>query len=420
MPALACPTIATGTPSQLNFDTAQVVVVRQGERTTFSVSINPQGDSQAFALVMPVPELLAGDQIRIIDADIFAELNGYTAPRHVPDAGCGYSRTYGYCGDSGGMAMEDGEAGGGGYSDVEIEASYLVGSYEITILSAEESGELNRWLDDHGYYLPDGARERLEEYIEAGSYFMVAKVSEEAQLADGSPLTPLQVSYNSPVFAIPIRLAALSAIEEQDMVIYTLTDYDQGQVAISNYPQATLNGGCIWDKDSTDFTAFYEGEVDRAMAAEEGAAWISEFSFDAGNCNPCTDYYFSDPARFEELGFQGVDEGGWPWVTRLRVRYSKETADQDLTLYSSSMQPQTTMSFADDSEGNRYCIESYCDGTDAEDPPAPEPIDCEEGGLSDEDEEGFKGGMGCATAPSAGLFSALGALAALGLRRRRA
>jgi MYXO-CTERM domain-containing protein len=308
---------------------------------------------------------------------------------------------------------------------VEIEASYLVGSYEITILSAEESGELNRWLDDHAYYLPDGARERLEEYIEAGSYFMVAKVSEEAQLADGSPLTPLQVSYNSPVFAIPIRLAALSAIEDQDMVIYTLTDYDQGRVAISNYPQAELNGGCIWDKDTSDFTAFYEGEVDRAMAAQEGAAWISEFSFAAGDCNPCTDYYFGDPTRFEDLGFRGVDEGAWPWVTRLRVRYSRETADQDLTLYSSSMQPQTTMSFADDSEGNRHCIESYCDGTDAEDPPAPEPVDCDTGednhpGLSDEKDVGFKGGMGCATAPTASLFTALGALAALGLRRRRA
>jgi hypothetical protein len=88
LPALACPTIATGTPSQLNFDTAQVVVVRQGTRTTFSVSIHPQGDPQAFALVMPLPELLPADQIRTIDPRAFVELNGFTAPRHVSDAGC--------------------------------------------------------------------------------------------------------------------------------------------------------------------------------------------------------------------------------------------------------------------------------------------------------------------------------------------
>ncbi len=38
--AFACPTIATGTPSGLRFDIAQVAIVREEGRTTFSVSIN--------------------------------------------------------------------------------------------------------------------------------------------------------------------------------------------------------------------------------------------------------------------------------------------------------------------------------------------------------------------------------------------
>ena len=65
--ALPCPTVATGTPSSLSFDTAQVAIVRQDNRTTFSVSINPVGDPQAFALVMPVPEVLAQDEVTTLD-----------------------------------------------------------------------------------------------------------------------------------------------------------------------------------------------------------------------------------------------------------------------------------------------------------------------------------------------------------------
>lgn len=86
--AYACPTVVNGTPNALNFDVAQVVVVREGQRTTFTVSINPFGEGQGFALVMPVPEVLDESEVRTIDGDIFARLDAFTAPRRVTDAGC--------------------------------------------------------------------------------------------------------------------------------------------------------------------------------------------------------------------------------------------------------------------------------------------------------------------------------------------
>lgn len=43
--ALACPTVATGTPNELTYDIARTAIVRQGDRTTFTVSINPEGQS---------------------------------------------------------------------------------------------------------------------------------------------------------------------------------------------------------------------------------------------------------------------------------------------------------------------------------------------------------------------------------------
>ncbi len=342
--ATACPTIATGTPSQAQ---------------------------------LPVHTVLAEDEIRTLDSEVFHHLDGYMAPRRVADAGCGYvSYVPCYEGDTDTDADSDSDTDMDVEAGVDVEASYLVGSYAISILSAEESSGLQTWLDTNGYYLPEGAVERLAEYIEAGSYFFVAKVSEEATSADGTPLMPLQVSYESESISIPIRLAALSAVESQDMVIYAITDASESRVGLSNYTEVTVPDQCVWGKYvDGDFSADQAATFDRAWAAAGEAAWASEFSNYAGDCNPCTDYnpfngtYEGD--ILEELGFVGPfveGQAGWPWVTRLHMRYDRETAIADLMLYPSGIQEADVLSYADDTIGNRDCIHSYCDGSATEDP----------------------------------------------------
>ena len=111
-----------------------------------------------------------------------------------------------------------------GRRGVTVEAEYLVGDYEITILSATESGALFTWLTDHSYSLTPAVVPALEAYIAEGMYFMAARVSEGAAAADGAALPPLQVRYDSAAFSIPLKLAALSSPGEQDMIRYTLMD----------------------------------------------------------------------------------------------------------------------------------------------------------------------------------------------------
>jgi uncharacterized protein (TIGR03382 family) len=356
-PAFGCPTIATGTTSPLQFDVAQVAIVRQDGRTTFSVSVNPTGTAQEFALVMPVPEVLTQDQVRTLDSKLFATLNGYTAPRHVNDAGC----ASGGDADSDIDADTDTDTDGGAGADVEIEAFYLVGEYAVTILSAQESSALFTWLDDRGYSLPDGAEDRLGEYIEAGSFFLAAKVADTAALADGSPLSPLQIAYDSPLFSIPIRLATLNSPGEQDMVIYAIVDEAEGRVGIANYPEVFIEDTCMWGEAAIDdFADFYEDHYTAAWEVAESAAWGVEFSGGLNDCNPCTDTY-PTAELLEELGFRGAFEDHY--MTRLHVRYTTEQATQDLSLYSSGIKSALTTSFADETFLNKKCIEFYCDGT---------------------------------------------------------
>ena len=61
---------------------------------------------------------------------------------------------------------------------VTIEAKYLVGEYDILILSAKESSGLRSWLTENGYKLPAGAEEVLEPYIRSNMKFFVVKVNE--------------------------------------------------------------------------------------------------------------------------------------------------------------------------------------------------------------------------------------------------
>ncbi|MFZ5478285.1 MAG: DUF2330 domain-containing protein [Myxococcota bacterium] len=397
--ALACPTIATGTPSPLSFDVAQVAIVRQGERTTFSVSVNPAGDPQEFALVLPVPTVLAEDEIATLDPQIFARLDGYSAPRHVADAGCPRrgGNTYSLSDDA------DSESGGGDDDGgVDVEAEYLVGEYQIVILSAEESAGLQDWLDANGYYLPEGAEPRLAEYIEAGSYFLAAKVAADAALANGASLSPLQISYTSDVFSIPIRLATLNSPGEQDMVIYAIGDVADGQVGIASYPEFDVPDRCVWgDPAADDFAAFYHQQFTAAWTEVGDAGWTREFAGAPYDCNPCTGVYISEEDVLA-LGFAGD-----PWshhLTRIRMRYTPEQADVDLMLYGSGVYEPEVTSYADDAEMNYGCVETFCDGT-LTIPPDDE----------DDDEPGRRGI--CGTPASASVIGVL--MAAMAARRRR-
>ncbi len=400
-PADACPTVATGTPSQLSFDVAQVAIVRQDNRTTFSVSINPYGDKQSFALVLPVSTILEQDEIQTLDADIFARLNAYSAPMHVNDAGCPQ--------DSGNYALDAGESDSDtdsdSDSDVEVEANYLVGEYEVTILSSTESSGLQDYLDQKGFFLPAGADERLAEYIDAGSYFLTAKVADEAAEANGLPLSPLQISYESDIFAIPIRLATLNSPGVQDMVIYALNDVGDGKVGLANYTEFDVPDRCIWgDAASEDFDTFYEDHFVESWEAEKTGAWTVEYAGQPYDCNPCTGYNLTE----EDVAMLGFRGDYWNHhLSRLRFRYTPDQATEDLVLYHTQIYEPTQTVFADDLEMNYGCVDSFCDGTPTQD---------DDGGL--DLGEAPDAACGCST----GLSPAWLGLAAAALpwaRRRR-
>ncbi len=413
-----CGTYVGGAGAELYADVAEVAIVRQGTKTTLTMSNDVHGNFSDFAMVLPVPEVVEEGMVNVIDPSVFDRLDQYSEPRLVEyECADFYDREdemdFATAEDGG---DDTGGAGGG----VDVEAEYIVGEYEIVVLSAEQSTALFTWLNDNGYEVPDASKVMLQEYIDAGMYFMAAKVYEDAGVEPGDTLSPLQLIYDSESFSIPIRLGTLNARGPQDLIVYAINSYSDGRVAISSYPEFEVEDECLWQQEGDEeFGAYYARRFEETWELADKAAWVTEYAWGGSGCDPCT----GTPPDEQDLYTLGYEEDYRTvydvYFTRLHMRYTAEQAKTDVGLYHTGLDEQTQQryirheTFLED----RYPI---CElGWD------PTPGSCDDAGDDPSEDDGFvfdgddddKGGLfGCSASGTAAV--GLWALVALGVRRR--
>ena len=318
-------------------EASKVVMARDGDRTTITMANDYQGDLNEFAIVIPVPSVLQRDQIDVADPAIIDHLDAYSAPRLVE------YHDFDPCNipmpmttaapDS--VDFAAGSEGPANSLGVTIEAQYSVGEYDILILSADESAGLQLWLSANGYQVPPRAEPVLRQYLDAGMKFFVARVNLKEQTGLGfSYLRPLQISFASPNFMLPIHLGMINAAGPQELFVFALTR--QGRVEPANYPMRELPAGFnVPLYVENEFPAFYQALYDMAVENVEMRAVFLEYAWDMSWCDPCA----ADPLSVTELNALGADwvnnegsNGGAVdvFVTRMHLRYSAETFPEDL------------------------------------------------------------------------------------------
>ena len=336
-----CGTFIGGADATLYNEIAQVAIVRSGTQNILTLANDVQGNFDSFALVLPVPEVLAEDDIHVLEPALFDRLDQYTQPRLVqytcedfyypPQAGAGGGTDY----------NESADPNGG----VTVEAQYVVGEYEVVILSATQSEGLFIWLNDNGYAVPGQSMPLLEEYIDGGSLFLAAKVDASASIADGDMLSPLQLKYDSSVFQIPIRIGTLNSKSEQDLIVYAVNDYQEGAVGISNYPEFTIEDECMWESQGEEFGQYYTEKFREGYESMNDGAWTTEYAWGGGGCDPCT----GNPPDGNDLISLGVQEDRIHtsdyFFTRLHMRYTPQQADEEVMLYHSNISTQQQIRF---------------------------------------------------------------------------
>ncbi len=331
---------------------SQVILVRDGNKTIVTMYNDFKGNAKDFAMVIPVPVLLKKSDIKVVDQSIFQKLNDYSAPRLVEY----YDQNPCY-----GNEQEDNVrmlssevksvpmasvAKARKKYGVKIEAQYLVGEYDILILSAKESGGLKEWLLQNGYKIPAGAEEVLEPYIKSNLKFFVAKVNKQYnQQKGGAYLRPLQIKFSSPKFILPIRLGMANGDGDQDLIVYSFTK--RGRVECVNYRNVDMHTGTnIPLFVNENFDKFYTQAFTNKWNKEGKNIGLLEYAWDVSpvntlKCDPCV----GNPPNQQDLVQAGVWWlGGDPYdysdvddlgnsntfFTRIHFRYNRKSFPQDL------------------------------------------------------------------------------------------
>lgn len=340
---------------------SQVAIARDGDKTVVTMANDYQGEIKDFAIVVPVPTVLTKEQIRVAKPQIIQRLDAFSAPRLVEyfDADPCEERVFLESRPRSATLPVAPASLPQPISQnlgVTVEARYNVGEYDILILSAKESDGLATWLHQNGYKMPRGANTLLKPYIRQKMKFFVAKVNLEKFATNGYEfLRPLQISYQSPKFMLPIRLGMMNANQAQDLIVYILSPQGQGEV--TNYRTVKIPSNLnlpVYIK--SEFNDFYKSMFQTVYTKEDRKVAFLEYAWDMGSCDPCS----AEPLSAEELKEAGVfwlnqppvttpggNQNSFPsfppnfnqnnvYISRLHVRYTRDKFPEDLIFQTTS------------------------------------------------------------------------------------
>jgi hypothetical protein len=323
---------------------SEVILVRNGTRNVITMSSDFKGDLSEFAMVVPVPTVLAEKDIRVVERRIFDVMNNYSAPRLVnyyDNNPCGYDmRIYedSYSMAVPTMAKEELESKKlTTVKGVRIEAQYDIDEYNIIILSAKESDGLQIWLEANGYKVPESARQVLEPYVRSNMKFFLVKVNlDKVQNRNSEYLRPIQIRFDHAKFMLPLRLGMANSNGSQDMIVYALTT--EGRVECTNYRTVKMPT----DRNiplyvEPKFGDFYKSLFEKTYKQEGRNAVFLEYAWNvspytAVKCDPCGG---PPPVNYDfvEAGADWITQGNFNqtiFFTRLHVRYSRDKFPSDL------------------------------------------------------------------------------------------
>ena len=307
-----CGFYVSGSDADLYNNATMVVMMRDGTRTVLSMQNNYEGPAKDFAMVVPVPVVLAEEDVRTLPREIFDRVDQLAAPRLVeyweqdpcpPEYEEMYEDEMEMMSEPSPDAPRMKRSRAPRDLGVTIEAKFEVGEYQILILSAKESNGLETWLRQEKYNIPEGAAKVLRPYVADGMKFFVAKVNvEKVQFnGDQAMLSPLRFHYDSETFTLPIRLGMLNAKGPQDLIVHILSR--EVRYAVANYENRSIPTNLEVTNETRDnFAGFYASLFDSVLETHPRSV-VTEYAWAAGSCDPCP----TPALSMEELATLGAD-----------------------------------------------------------------------------------------------------------------
>jgi len=316
---------------------AGVFVVRDGTRTVLTMETVYDGPPEEVSMLIPVRTPIERDDVHTVPGHLFRNLDRRTAPkvRHVWPACRRRRRPVSMAARaSSDVASPFAESAPTREQieeeyDIDIVDEWEVQEYDITLLGAEQSAGLFRYLRDQDLALPSGGQEVLQAYIQNDFRFVLAKADPERahRLGDEMMLSPIQIEYQSDELQVPVRLGTLNSPGEQELLLYVLST--EGRFELANRPNVEAPTDLRLRADAAGSVAeLYESLTDEVFRRTPGAA-VTEFAHTLGSrIGRYHVQQFGIPSD-REARRRGTRER-WT-LTRIRHRYGKDL-DSDLTL----------------------------------------------------------------------------------------
>jgi hypothetical protein len=274
------------------------------------------------AWVIPVPH--APTKVEKADDAVFRDLDECSRPRFfqivnhgAPSGGMGCG-----CGGAGGpMSSESVPAG-----SIRIEGAGAAGIFDYTVLSADNTGVLLRWLADRNYAVPDTAEPVLRQYVDARWHWLAIRLRPEDARAPVLAPHPIRYTYDTSWYegrqiTFPLVISRPAADAESEIVLYVL-DAQRCRFMCRNWVNVEIGAGLKLDSSAPSGTN-YEALFREAV---QGHAFVTEFAAElrepmrAGNLNSA--------ALRTTMG----DRAGPMYLTRLRTVISPDRMDRDVVL----------------------------------------------------------------------------------------
>ncbi|MDQ3033888.1 MAG: DUF2330 domain-containing protein [Myxococcota bacterium] len=262
-----------------------VYAVEDDGSLTMTIRIVYQGTAAEFAWILPVPVLPL--DIAVGSEALFQSLAQATGPSFQSatrtDGVCRSEPACDYPMSSFGCAAESADAfPARGFADAAVGVSFdgggvtvvreeTVGPYETVVLSGGTAEELQTWLTDNGYDIPESSIPLMGEYVAARQLFVALRLRNGAMVSEIQPLV-LRMAETQP--CLPIRLTAIATVPDLPIAAYFLAD---APAVPTNYsllePPANdlrlWNGSLLW----TD-------HVSAAVDDAGGHAFVTDYAGD--------------------------------------------------------------------------------------------------------------------------------------------
>lgn len=187
----------------------KALIVFQDNREDLILQVKYDGASSDFAWLVPTPSRPSpGDAA----PQVFTDLHGLFEPK---SAGFGGGRAAGGFGGFGG--------------GVEVLEEARVGVYDLTVLAADDSDALWRWLTQHGYRPAPGVRSVLDSYIYRRWFFTAMRVNpvradaSRRSRSNAGLLHPIRLTFSAQEPVYPLRISSINR-GPTDLLLFVAAD----------------------------------------------------------------------------------------------------------------------------------------------------------------------------------------------------